>query len=123
MTCRKNYIRGRACTNCKKKKHKCDNEGTQCRYCKKRNLDCVRVVWGKRGRKQKQSRKPNESTFHINDSPAIHSDNKISEQPLPKITHPLSPNNLDEFIDINGYNILPFYFDCYYEEQLAYEQM
>ncbi|CAG8781486.1 2621_t:CDS:2, partial [Cetraspora pellucida] len=80
MACRKKYIRERACANCKKKKHKCDNE-------------------------------------------AIYSDNKSSEQPPPKIIHPLSPNNWDEFIDFNSYNILPFYFNCYYEEQLTYEQM
>ncbi|CAG8547139.1 1857_t:CDS:1 [Scutellospora calospora] len=61
---RRQYIKGAACKNCKSKKHRCDNEKPQCRYCAKRNLKCERVNWKKRGRKS------NDTPFQII-SPAI----------------------------------------------------
>ncbi|CAG8798993.1 17565_t:CDS:1, partial [Dentiscutata erythropus] len=80
---RKKYISGRACENCKKKKHKCDNEGIQCKYCAKRNLMCVRVKWDKRGRK------PNKTAFQTNVISPIHinkesSNSSTYEQPQPE---------------------------------------
>ncbi|CAG8720063.1 9693_t:CDS:1, partial [Racocetra fulgida] len=110
---------------------------TQCKYCKKRNLDCVRVVWEKRGRKS------NETSFQVNVSSAIQCE-KSSEQPPPKFDHLFSNDNeeqqlyLDcEFIDTNVYDFnslptdfnslptdidWPLVFNCYTEEQLTYEQ-
>ncbi|KAF0479133.1 hypothetical protein F8M41_023884 [Gigaspora margarita] len=84
-TRRKKYIVGRACTNCKLKKHKCDDEGIQCKYCAKRNLKCVRGDWDKRGRK------PNQPSSIHNDKGSF--DSFIYEQMQPESNECILHNN------------------------------